>query len=212
MKRVLIIAGGEVSPHTDLKSIINDGLFVIAADSGAENAVKLDIMPDLIIGDMDSVKPEILLFFQARGILIKRFPVHKDKSDLELALDEAVSLNPDEVIITGYSGARTDHFMLNLLFPFVYRNLKIRYLNGFEEIMAGKTQMEIDAPKDSTVSIIPMTPILEGITLKGFLYPLDNEDLWMGSTRGLSNILKEPPGKINYKSGEMLLVINKQLS
>jgi thiamine pyrophosphokinase len=57
-----------------------------------------------------------------------------------------------------------------------------------------------------------MTPILEGITLKGFLYPLDNEDLWMGSTRGLSNILKEPPGKINYKSGEMLLVINKQLS
>ncbi|MCE1246969.1 MAG: thiamine diphosphokinase [Firmicutes bacterium] len=211
MKRVLIIAGGLISDKTDLKVFLNDDLYVIAADRGAENAVIMDIMPDLIIGDMDSVKPEILNYFESRGTVVKRFPVHKDKSDLELAFDEAQSMEPDEVIVIGYAGARTDHFLFNIMVYLNYADMNIRFVDGFEEMIPAKMKMEITGHKDATVSIIPLTPVLEDVTIEGFRYPLNGENLFMGSTRGLSNVLTDPPGKISFKSGNALLVINRKV-
>jgi len=77
-------------------------------------------------------------------------------------------------------------------------------------MMPARKKMEIYAPEDTTVSIIPLTPMLEGVVLEGFRYPLQGENLLMGSTRGLSNVLIESPGKIDFKSGEALLVINRK--
>ncbi len=97
----LIVAGGavidtsELGPalerlHWDLGDL--DRVPLIAADSGAELALALGLMPDAVIGDMDSISPGTLSLLEHRGVPIIRHPRDKDRTDLELALDHTASL------------------------------------------------------------------------------------------------------------------------
>lgn len=206
-RRIIIIAGGNIEKNSYILSHFSGDEFVTAVNGGIQNALQIGVKPDLIIGDLDSVSEIILSDFKESGVPIKSFPPQKNESDLEIAIDEAVGMNPKEIIIIGALGKRIDHTLFNIFLLLKYKDIMIRIITADEEVFLCKKSQEINFPKGTTISLIPLTPTVNGVTLDGFKYPLENEDLYMNSSRGLSNILVESPGTIKFQSGEMLVVI-----
>jgi len=210
--RVIIIAGGKIEKCDRILSYFNENVFVIAVNGGVQNALEIGVSPDMIIGDLDSVSGKILFDFREKGVPVKSFPPQKNKSDLEIAIDNAVGMDPNEIIIMGATGKRIDHTLFNIFLLLKYKDIMIRIITGSEEIFLCKKCQEINSPGGTTVSLIPLTPVVEGVTLDGFEYPLYGEDLYMNNSRGLSNILVDSPGRIQFKSGELLVVITTGIS
>lgn len=206
---VVIIAGGEADEAAASLLPPGEKLYFIAVDSGYENALKMGISPDLIVGDLDSISPENLNLARRQGIEIREFPTEKDESDLELAIEEALLLKPEQIIILGAGGGRMDHTLFNILLLLKYDNINITIKSIGEEIFLADKKTEINAPKGTTVSLVPLTTEVNGIVAEGFKYPLKGESLIMASSRGLSNILTNGRGKLSYEEGKLLVIVNK---
>lgn len=203
--RVVIFANGDLTQPAALRA----GDLIIAADGGAKHCLELGLRPAYVVGDMDSLSPEDIEELKSRGAQFLVFPARKDFTDLELALQHARELHPDEILIYGALGARWDQTAANLFLPGAYPDLSIRLVDGRQEIYyirAGASRSIEGAPGD-TVSLVPLSGAAQGITTQDLEYPLDDEDLVFGSTRGVSNILLKSPATVSLKSGLLLCIV-----
>jgi len=216
--RVIIFANGEISSISEkLVKLIKTGDIIIAADGGAVHCMEMKIIPDLAIGDFDSLSSEILKKLQASGTSVMGFPAKKNQTDLELAMDHALSLGAKEIIIIGALGARWDMTFANVLlmakagFPGCF----IRIIDDYTEIFIIKSgkQIELEGCYGDTVSLIPLGGDVFGVTTKGLEYPLDNETLFFSSPRGVSNLMLENKACVYIKQGILLcFLIHKRQS
>ena len=110
---VLVVCGG--GPVRAAVRGAASGARVVAADGGADEALRLGLRVDLVVGDMDSVTPDALVRIEAEGGEIRRHPVDKDAIDLELALDEALAGRPERILVVGGAGGRFDFVLANAL-------------------------------------------------------------------------------------------------
>jgi thiamine pyrophosphokinase len=210
-KRITIIAGGSSLASSLINKVKDLSDYIICVNGGYQNAIDAAIVPDLIMGDLDSIDKNKIEYAQKAGILIQIFPSEKNESDLELAIEEALELNPDVIYIAGVMGKRFDHTLFNimLLFKYVKDGLSIVALGNNEEIFAARNTTVIENMKNTTVSLLPFTPEVTKVRLEGFYYPLHGETLHMGTTRGLSNIITEDSAVIRYDKGLLLVIINQ---
>mgnify|MGYP000874606790 CR=1 FL=1 len=86
---------------------------VICADAGVEACRTLGLRPNIVIGDMDSAPGPLIEWARGSGAYIRQYPADKDQTDMELALDEAVTLGSRSVIVTGATGGRILSTLLN---------------------------------------------------------------------------------------------------
>ncbi|WP_223066239.1 thiamine diphosphokinase [Paenibacillus caui] len=208
--RVLIFAGGNIA--SGFKEYIRPGDYLIGADFGAFFLVDHGIIPDIAIGDFDSVSPQQLQRIQeVCGSVTIVDPIDKDQTDTELAFDIALDRRPDEIMMFGVLGSRCDHSFANI--QMMLRALQhqipssIRDENNYITLTGSSACIE---KGDFTyVSLIPMTPEVTGITIEGFLYPLDNASIRMGQSVGISNKLIAERGTIQIESGLLLIVQSK---
>ena len=198
--RVIIISGGDYS----YSGKITDDDFVICADCGFDAALKNGIKVSLLMGDMDSVKADI--GEEAKKLL---FPSRKDFTDTELAVRHAVKMNPDEIVLLGCMGSRADHTLANI-FILKYINeqgIKACIADKNNEIYYYKDFFEIKNSIGKTVSLIPITSEISGITTRGMDYPLSGEILYFGESRGVSNVVVSENAGYTSKSGEGFIII-----
>ncbi|TFG37881.1 MAG: thiamine diphosphokinase, partial [Syntrophobacterales bacterium] len=167
-----------------------------------------DIIPAVIIGDMDSVEEGILRYFKEKGSKVIRYSKRKDETDTWLALEHAFDMAPDEIIIMGALGGRIDHTLANifLLVMASDKGVKAKIIDETCELFVMKDTVTIDGNLGDTVSLFPLSPAVSGITLQGFEYPLSDGVMKMGSPYGISNRLKEKQGIISIGSGYLLVV------
>lgn len=203
--RAIIFANGEIS----LPVQIQPDDTIIAADGGALHCMKLGMWPSVVIGDLDSLSAEDIEKLKSRGAQILDFPARKDYTDLELAIQYTRDLQPDEILVYGALGSRWDQTAANLLLAGAYEKLPIRLVDGNQEffyITAGMSR-SIDGKPGDTVSLVPLRALAEGITTRNLEYPLNGENLEFGSTRGISNVLVEPPAVISLQKGLLLCIV-----
>lgn len=183
---------------------------MICADSGANHAFALRLVPDIIIGDLDSIDQAVKEEYVLKGVEILQFPQEKDYTDGELAVMEAAKRGAKELLILGAFGGRIDQELANIYLLAQYALLFDKMTlwgEGFTAILVqpGK-ELRIRGQKGDTVSLIPLSPVAEKVTLEGFQYPLKNDDLPIGATRGLSNRLLSGEGIVRYAAGSLLLI------
>lgn len=205
-----------------LKEIVKDKR-IICADGGTNTCFKMNLTPDLIIGDMDSVEKEVLEAY--KGVKIIRSIREKDYTDFELALmyiekedildvttrfkdkkriDKEKRVTP--VLVVGATGNRVDMTLSNILKLQSNKNM-VFLTENFEYMRYIKLDKSTEVIKDlsgKTFSIIPITD-LEKLDLKGFVYNLDGVDI--DKSIGLaSNIVKDDRAYIYCEKGEMYLI------
>ena len=213
MRRALIFANGIMErPKTIVPEITTSDL-IIAADGGCLHCKTLGLIPNVIIGDFDSLSAEEIANYQQAGSKLIRYPAHKDETDLELALLYANEQDIEEVLILGALGARWDMTLANLLLPTqpVFNNMNVRLLDGTQELtlLRGGDSLSLEGRPGDMVSLIPLSGDAYGITTIGLEYPLNNENLLLGSPRGVSNVLRNERAQIVLKDGNLMCVLNR---
>jgi thiamine pyrophosphokinase len=206
--RAVIFANGNLNPPVSL----SPGDFIIAADGGARHCLALGLVPAVVIGDLDSLTPADLERLTTLGAKILQFPIRKDFTDLELALQHARTSGADEILILGALGARWDQTLANIALPAAFPELKIRLADGNQELFylrSGETITVSGRPGD-TLSLVPLGGDAQGITTDRLEYPLHGENLPLGSTRGVSNVLLADKAQISLHEGCLLCVVIHQ--
>jgi len=205
-KSVAIIANGE-----DLKqkliNVISDEETIIAADGGVVNCQIANIIPDYIIGDLDSIQLDINKYFPTAKVIHNP---DQETTDMEKALNLAISLHPEKIKVFSFFGKRTDHAVGNILIfhkilkQITGESIKLEIFDNFGKIKILKSGThEIKGDIGSTVSIFSFDPI-QNLTLKGFRYNLNNQD-FPNNFLGISNVYESEICEINFDSGVLFL-------
>lgn len=183
---------------------------VIAADGGADLCRKLNIIPDILVGDLDSISPELAGEYAHSGVDIIPYPKRKDKTDLELALDMAMNRGADKVVLFGALGGRWDMSLSNVMLAasrkYSEMNISLCEKQCRMYIIHAGSSLTLQGLKGQIISLIPLSTDVHGVTTTGLEYPLKNDMLYFGSSRGISNLFLATKGSINTKSGTLLVV------
>jgi thiamine pyrophosphokinase len=209
--KTIIFANGTLSDPESARAAIGAGDFIIAADGGARHCQELGITPDLVVGDFDSLEEDELARLAVAGGQLIRYPAHKDETDLELALGEALARGAERVIVFGALGARWDMSLANLLLlsnP-VYDRVKIELVDGRQRVLlvSPDRPLTVAGRAGDTLSLIPVGGDAEGVETEGLEYPLKKETLKFGAARGVSNVLVEEQARVSLAAGHLLCVI-----
>lgn len=206
--RAYIFANGQYG-HPARPLTPGPGDLVIAADGGTRHCQDLGIVPDVIIGDLDSSDPELTAFWENAGVEIIRYPEDKDQTDLELALLLAQERAADQILVFGAVGGRLDMTFGNLtLLAHPDLQTPTTLICGNEEVhlLSPGDSLVLEGRPDETISLIPLQPGHSRITATGVGYPLEQEDLAYGTSRGISNYLVGTRAEIRLESGLLAVV------
>ena len=179
---------------------------VVAADGGLDRAVALGLDVDVVIGDLDSVSPAALAAAESTGARVVRHRVAKDATDLELALDEAVSLGARRVLVVASAYGRLDHLFsaLLLLASDRYADVEIDALVGDTPVHVVRGSRSLSGDPGDLVTLLPLGGAADGVSTEGLAYPLRGETLAPGSSRGVSNVFSKPEATVSVGRGVVL--------
>lgn len=179
--------------------------YVIAVDGGFASLEAIGRKPDMALGDFDS------LGYIPKGLRVAQFSSHKDKSDMELALDRARSMRYDEVYVYGGLGRRLDHTLANLQLFALYSE-KGLFVTAVDEdtsvvFITGPDTFEMPAVEAGTVSVFSMNDRAEGVFERGLAYELDDAVLTNRTSLGLSNELIGEAVMIGVEKGTIAIFL-----
>jgi thiamine pyrophosphokinase len=207
----VIFANGKLDNPPSLSPLLKQADLIVAADGGANHCAGLGITPDILLGDLDSIDAAILATYRRDGVTIHRHPRAKDATDLELALDLAVSRGARTIRLVAALGGRWDMSLANIMLAAneKYRGQEV-YLSGENCIMRILHPGEphtITAVPDQKVSFLPIKGDVHGVTLRGFVYPLTAHSILFGSSLGVSNIMAKSTATVQHREGILLCVL-----
>ena len=207
--KAVVVLGGELTAGPRVEAALESADFVIAADGGAERLERIGVIPDIVIGDLDSIPDARLEELRHRVPEIFRYPTRKDATDAELALDEAVARGATYITVIGaFGGPRTDHEMANvlLLAHQSNRDRDIRLLTElFEAWAVCNSKRDFAAQPGDTVSLVPVGDTVVGVATHGLEWKLDNAALTVGSTYTISNAATSSQATVSVETGTVIL-------
>ena len=206
---VAVVVAGGPAPDPSSALAVPLGARVIAADEGLEHALALGLEVAVAVGDFDSASPEALAAAEARGVRIERYPAEKDATDLELALDLAVTLGARRVLVIAGDGAgRLDHLLaaLLLLGSQRYDDVQVDAFVGTTRVHVVRGEREITGVPGETLSLLALHGPAEGVRTQGLAYPLRGETLEPGSSRGVSNVFVSDLARVTLERGALLAI------
>lgn len=211
--RAAVLAGGRIRATAELKRLVSACDLVLAADSGLHHAQTLEVRPDKIVGDFDSVSPQVLARYA--DVPRQRHPRAKDQLDLELALDVATREGARELIIVGSLGGRLDQTLATILIAARHKkagtgvslhtgNLEVHYLTTGE-------LLELDVEVKRRFSTLS----LEGaatVSIFGARFPLKRQSLPFGVGLGVSNEVTASPLTVEVIDGLLAVILERRSS
>ena len=202
----LLIANGQIEDLAHLAPWLKIGARIVAIDGGLIYCKELGIIPELIVGDFDSVPKALLEEYQ--DVPKISLPIEKDQTDLEYALEHELQHNKT-VILFGVLGARVDHSLTNLLLATRYPG-KVFIDTERETIFAIQQEAKIESFIGQTISLIPINGPVTGITTKGLQWEL-NKGTLSASFIGISNVAKQKEIHITIGNGILLCAVLKSI-
>lgn len=205
---VVIVTGAEALAAPVVARVPADAV-VIAADGGLDHARKAGMRPQLLVGDLDSVSGRGLKWARDH-CTIAEYPADKDLTDTELALDAALELIPERIIVLAGGGDRMDHLLATLgalgnpRLTGVPR-LEWWWSGQYARVFHGPARAWLDLPPNTTVSILALHGACTGVSLGGTRWTLDAEDLAPAIGRGVSNTVVTSPVRLEVLNGVLTL-------
>lgn len=210
-----VVCSGEIKDYGRYGEYFENAGFVICADGGAVHLRHFGIIPDVLLGDFDSISMADLEFYsnavstknKTKTEIIK-YPRHKDKTDSEIAVLLAEERGCDVIYLIGATGKRLDHTLANIFLSvrMLKKGVACIIADEHNEIAAADENITLYRNGTDKVSIIPVTSKITGVTTEGLYYNLDGAELEFGSTLGISNEYVSEKSKISIDSGIALVI------
>ncbi len=205
---VLIVGGGPVDLKQLSRELMDGPGLVIAADAGGKHLDDIGRLPQVLLGDFDSLSKAMVQKMGQAGVEIVSYPIAKDQTDLELAVDLALARGATQIRIIGGLGDRIDHTLGNigLLLKAYQKGAPAFLIDSRQEVTLTDGEIQLSNQVGGGVSLIPLTPMVSGVITTGLKFPLNNADLYFYQTRGIHNEFTEKIAKISLKKGTLLIV------
>ena len=205
MGRVLIVANGEWPGSFNLQHERTTYDQLVALDGAANRLLELNIIPDVIVGDLDSITTSVLNQCESSGVHIVRIP-SQEKSDISKGLQWVQQEQPNAKIdVIGVEIGRYDHHLAAYSALFECQSSATILLNGWTATRVDSNPTTFQVKPDAIISLIAFGSV-QGVTLEGCQYPLQNASLATG-TQGVSNKAIESEIVVSAQSGDLLLLI-----
>ncbi len=210
--RAAIFLNGAPDPPGLLRRVAGRADLVVAADGGALYALEAGVIPDLVVGDMDSLGEARTREVESRGAVLERHPLRKDKMDGHLAVMAVRDRGATAVDLLCAAGGR-----FSALFAVPHIMLAAERMGLLATMIAGWGQAFVleagsrvvdGGPRDG-VSVFPFTGPAIGVTLEGFGYPLEDARLEVGDTLSFHNELVGDVGHVSVEEGALLVIHEK---
>ena len=199
----LIVLGGDAPGVELLKACMAEADFSIAADRGLEAFDAAGLEPDLLIGDMDSVSPEVLAWYESR-LSEDRLNCIKNDTDCEYALNLAISKGATEIILLGALGGRLDHALANLIVRAARHGVWAEIRAEGVRIVRVSGSYTLTGAKGGTISLLPLGAA-RGVTIQGCYYTIEDFTLTSDTSRGMSNVVTADEAVISVREGDLML-------
>lgn len=206
---VIVVTGGDpVDPS--MVADLAPAALVVAADSGLEQADHLGLAVDIAVGDFDSLSPDRLAEAEADGCRIERHPAAKDQTDLELALLVVLARGAERVVVVGGAGGRLDHLLANALViaapAFADLAVEARMGRAWLYVARPAKPVTFAATVGEMVTLLATGGTARQVRTRGLGYPLVDEDLLSGSTRGVSNVVVDTSVGVSLGRGALVVI------
>jgi thiamine pyrophosphokinase len=207
--RAAIFLNGSPNSPGLIRHVAGRANLVVAADGGARYALEAGVVPDLVVGDLDSLGGDLAREVERRGASLERHPVRKDKMDGHLAVLAVRERGATAADVLCAVGGR-----LGSLFAVPHILLAAERIGLRSTVVADRGRMFVieaasrtveGEPQDS-VSIFPVSGPAAGVTLEGMEYPLQNATLEPGDTLGFHNELIGAQARVSVREGALLVV------
>jgi thiamine pyrophosphokinase len=206
--RVLIFANGD--PAANVERWVQPDALLVAADGGARNALRAGLTPHIVIGDLDSLSTALRGELESNGVRFIEHSPHKNETDLELALHQALAAGATEIAIFSALGGRLDQSLANILLLALpeLQNVAACIVDAHQtlRVITDGGEAHIDGRSGDALSLIALGGDATGVTIRGCEYPLDHARLPFAQTLGISNVLTEPPAHVSVAEGIVLIV------
>lgn len=205
--KVAIICNGIIDNYDACKERIRQVDSVICADGGTRHAYKMNIIPDIIIGDLDSSKSEYIEYYRNQNVPIMEYSSDKDKTDTQICFEYALE-RFDEIVLLGATGSRLDHTLgnISILKLAVDNNKKACIIDEKNELYVINKSIRLEGRKGEILSLLPMSTKVEGISLTGVQYPLKNAVMEIGNPYGVSNMFDDAVAELSIGNGYMIVI------
>lgn len=202
---VIVVAGGSDSPEAPE---LPPHVAVVAADGGAIRARMLGLRIDLVVGDLDSLPPEVVQALESAGVPFERHAPDKDKTDFELALEAALVFEPDRILVIGSSSGRLDHLVgqLSVLASDFLAGVEVDALLGPATVHVVRGRRVLQGEPGELISLHALHGDALGVTTEGLRFPLRAETLPVATSRGVSNVFAAEEAEITVTGGVVLAV------
>ncbi|MBM4428462.1 MAG: thiamine diphosphokinase [Chloroflexi bacterium] len=204
--RIIIFANGNLPNPEKARAILRPDDFILCADGGTRHALALGLTPNLIIGDLDSTTFDLRPLTE-KGTQLLKYPTDKNETDLELAIDHALTLNPAQILILAALGGRMDQTLANIALlsnlSLLTRNVKLT--DGVEEIFFCNDHAKVEGRSGDIVSLIPWQGEVTGVFTENLRWHLHHETLYPDKTRGISNEMTADVATVSITSGLLLI-------
>ena len=209
--KVLIIGGGELKATEHLKELASQAKLVIAADSGLQHAKSLEVIPDVLVGDFDSISKEALEHYPT--IAREKYSSEKNDLDLELAIDLAIAKGAKKLILLGALGSRLDQSLAAIFIAARLKSegLSVSLHSEKQDVypLAAKEEIKLDVPLATTFSLLSLERTSK-VSIFNAKYPLDNHLLDFGFGLGVSNEVTSLPLIVQVNHGLVLCVLERE--
>jgi len=204
---ILILANGDWTDEARLRSASERSAHTIAADGAWAKAQCLGLHVDTVIGDLDSLTLDEAAHAEAATEVLS-YPMDKDWTDLELALDLALTMSPERIVVFGALGDRLDHSLaaVFLLEKAATHDVPIELIGNQETAWPVLDEIVLhEARAGDRVSLLPISDEVV-VSTAGLRYGLSNETLVRAASRGVSNVVAGAPVRIVVQSGRLLVI------
>lgn len=212
--KICIVLNGEIKEYKTIKEVLEQEKYdyIICADGGANHIYNMQMKPDYIIGDLDSVEDKVKNYYKNLNVKFEKFPTKKNETDTELCIYLAKNLKAKQIDFIAALGGRTDHMIanINLLYYIKMQGIIPRIISENEEIYIGiNEEISIHGKKGDVISVIPINGNARSVTLTKLEYPLKDYNMKFYLPLGTSNVMLENECKIKVDHGSLLVIKNK---
>ena len=182
-----------LADYSKIYKWMKDHDYIICADGGVKHSNAMNIIPNLIVGDLDSATPTLLEKYNELGVTVERFPTEKDVTDTQIAVDLAMSMGADEILLIGALGDRWDHSYANvmLLYRMAKRGITGWIIGDKNIITICNSILRLEGEKDQLLSLLPFGGNVHIQSTFGLKYPISDEILTKDYPLGISNVFAD---------------------
>jgi len=186
---------------------------IICVDGATSFARELGIVPDWVVGDLDSIDDDDQKYMEEQGAKFSIYPSQKDPTDTQISLQLAEQLGASKITIWGGTGSRLDHTLSNLYSAanLVKKGKTVQFDSPILSIYLVKDVLKLSGEIGKTVSVLALGDGASGVSLKGFQYPLDNAEIDSMWQYGISNVIISSPQVVSVASGILAVFYFREL-